>query len=258
MPIRLDCPRCKNPLAVPSKKAGSYATCPRCQGRFWVPDDTKETFKEPEEPPVLAAGTAGPPASRAAPPVPPGVPGSASPPDLPGAAPVVAAPGRKIARFIAADPAPSSLKVAPDGKLPELKLGEAADSLAEKPSGSRGMHPLVLFGLLAVSVVTSIVLVLAPTDSAVPSKTLEREQARRIIETEYFRELDEDVPPRPYQLLLREAKVARARGDYAKERELYRRVLDLLRADPKPAKGITGSAERDSHLERQLIILLSD
>jgi hypothetical protein len=120
------------------------------------------------------------------------------------------------------------------------------------------MHPLVLFGLVAVSVVTSIVLVLAPTDLAVPAKTLEREQARKIIETEYFRELEEEVPPRPYQLLLREAKAARARGDYGKERELYRRVLDLLRADPKPAKGITGSPERDSHLERQLILLLSD
>ncbi len=300
MPIKLDCPRCKNPLAVPSKKAGSYATCPRCQGRFWVPDDAQETFKEPEEPGVLAAGPSAPSSSRAAAPgsaaaapstslaVPPGaappagarVPGAALPatpkpvplpaaplPSVPAApAPAVgpvalpagAAPARKVARFITADAAQSSLKPAPDGKLPELKLGEAAEEASGKQPGSRGMHPLVLFALLAISVAASIVLVLVPTESAVPTKTLEREEARKIIETEYFRELDEDAPPRPYQLLLREAKLARARGDYRRERDVYRRVLDLLRAFPKPDKGITGSKDRDNQLERQLIILLSD
>ena len=36
MPVKTQCPRCKQPLAVPSKLVGSYANCPRCQGRFWI------------------------------------------------------------------------------------------------------------------------------------------------------------------------------------------------------------------------------
>ncbi len=39
MPVKTQCPRCKQPLSVPSKLAGSYANCPRCQGRFWISKD---------------------------------------------------------------------------------------------------------------------------------------------------------------------------------------------------------------------------
>lgn len=39
MAVRTQCPRCKQPLSVPNKLAGSYASCPRCQGRFWVSKD---------------------------------------------------------------------------------------------------------------------------------------------------------------------------------------------------------------------------
>lgn len=36
MPVKLDCPRCKQSLAVPSKLLGTYALCPRCKGRIWI------------------------------------------------------------------------------------------------------------------------------------------------------------------------------------------------------------------------------
>ena len=39
MAVRTQCPRCKQPLSVPNKLAGSYANCPRCQGRFWISKD---------------------------------------------------------------------------------------------------------------------------------------------------------------------------------------------------------------------------
>lgn len=171
--------------------------------------------------------------------------------------PVAAIPRRKIPRFITAEPSFCRLPVTADGKLPELKLGDSEGRAADKPAQPRGMHPLLLFGLLAASLGASLLLILAPSDATAPARLEQRQQARRVIETEYFRELDEGVPPRPYQLLLREAKLARSRGDFQREREMYRRVLDLLRAYPKPEKGITGSPQRDEMLERQLIILLS-
>lgn len=172
--------------------------------------------------------------------------------------PVVPIPRRTIARFITAELSSCRLPLTADGKLPELKLGETDGEAADRPARARGAHPLVLFGLLAASLGASVLLILAPSDATAPNRLEELRQARRIIETEYFRELDEGVPPRPYQLLLREAKLAHSRGDVRRERDLYRRVLDLLRAYPKPEKGVTGSVERDERLERQLIVLLSE
>ena len=58
MPIKLDCPRCKKILSIPSKKAGSYALCPSCNGRFWVPEDVPQE-KDLAPPPVVPA-SAGP------------------------------------------------------------------------------------------------------------------------------------------------------------------------------------------------------
>jgi len=39
MAVRTQCPRCKQALSIPNKLTGSYASCPRCQGRFWVSKD---------------------------------------------------------------------------------------------------------------------------------------------------------------------------------------------------------------------------
>ena len=39
MACAAQCPRCQQPLSVPNKLAGSYANCPRCQGRFWISKD---------------------------------------------------------------------------------------------------------------------------------------------------------------------------------------------------------------------------
>ncbi len=79
MAIKLPCPRCKKPLAVPNKKAGSYVNCPLCNGRLWVPKDSQAdaahldevvatTAATPPAPPEAAAAGSGSPAQIPLPP----------------------------------------------------------------------------------------------------------------------------------------------------------------------------------------------
>jgi len=103
MAIKLDCPRCKKPLSIPRKKIGRYVNCPRCGGRFWVPEKVTD------------------------------VPGSDA----------VAAPSN------ATGAAQSALKLAEDGRLPELHLREGQQR-DKKEAKTTSVNPLVLFGLLAV------------------------------------------------------------------------------------------------------------
>jgi hypothetical protein len=120
------------------------------------------------------------------------------------------------------------------------------------------MNPLVLFGLLSLSFVACLALLFMPAESDAPRKTRERMEAREILQREYFAEMDK-AAHYPYQVLLREAQRAHSRRDWKQERALYRKVLDLLRAEPRtPEKNLTGSPRRDQDLERQLTILLSD
>lgn len=165
-------------------------------------------------------------------------------------------PGR-VARFITTEAAESTLKLAEDGKLPELHLREPGETPA-KEAGGRGMNPLVLFGLLSLSFVACLALLFMPTEPTEPARTRERLQAREIIQQGYFSEMDK-AAHYPYQMLLREAQRAHSRSDWKQERALYRKVLDLLRAEPRtPEKNLTGTPGRDDELERQLTILLSD
>lgn len=191
------------------------------------------------------------PAAEASPatPVPPGhtTPAPATPPP------------RKVARFITSEAADSTLKLADDGKLPELQLGDLPQSSTKEKEGS-GSNPLVLFGLLSLSVVASLLLVMAPEEGPGGSQTTNKQQARQIIAEQYFSDLDQ-IPREPYQLLLREARLARSRGDFNLEQQLYRKVLGMLREERGPRgamKGVTGTLERDRILAEQLVILLSD
>ena len=150
MAIKTQCPRCRQPLSVPNKLAGSYASCPRCQGRFWVSKDApvdgsaSELIAAPPDvppgwqsaiaaqsatvatPPVRPAGPSAPPIANApAVPfrpqaIPVAVPPVASSPGLPPpipTAPVVAMPG------VAPPVAPSQPR-----KVARLVTAEAAQS----------------------------------------------------------------------------------------------------------------------------------
>ncbi len=263
MPVNVDCPRCKRPLSVPETQAGSYIRCPRCRGRLWVPS-VEEQRESPEGPARFEDFGAGPcrPGSAlrvrdSGAQAGPTRPGSESPP-VSGqslAAPAVQpAKPATVARFVSAAPAYSYLKLAEDGKLPELRLPESGAASSREP-GRAGLNPLVMTALCCLSAVASLALVLMPDDPGESGGSPKKQRAWAAIERDYFSEMD-GLPHEPYQFQLREARRARLRGDYRQEREFYRRVLETLRAERKPAKGVTGSPGRDQELEQHLIVLL--
>jgi len=272
MPIRIDCPRCKQSLSVPSRMAGSYANCPRCKGRFWVPQE-----KAKESVPLGAAGdaarsVAGPGRTPAPPPADPqtvaeprGRDGGSTrpsgtaepPPETPVPPPPPPKRAKKVARFITAEAAKSTLKVAEDGKLPELRLEDVANVQAKQEKGA-SLNPLVMLGLICMSLVLSVVLLFVDLEPQGPSNAEQRAHARHVIEEEFFADLNSPEPRKAYQIYLREAQRAHSRGDVATERRLYCKVLDLLRAERGRFEGLTGSPGRDKKLEEQISTLLSE
>jgi len=256
MPIRLNCPRCKTPLQVPSKKAGGYVNCPHCKGRLWVSKDAaaEATPSAPmAEPPLKSAPAAvefAPPSAKASE---SSTPGGAKPEPPP---PPV--PRKNVARFITTETADSTLRLAADGKLPELQLEEGQDKQKQNEKSS-SLNPLALFGILSISVGVSIMLALFGPEPRADSRGSDKAYQRYLIEKSYFGSGNIDESDlKPYQLLLREAQMAHTRADLKTERECYRRVLDMLRAERGPdRKGLTGSRERDKKLEESISILLS-
>jgi hypothetical protein len=167
-------------------------------------------------------------------------------------------PTRKTARFIAAESAQSGLKLAEDGKLPELRLKEPGEK-SVKQAGPGGVNPAILFGAIAFSVLASVALVFLPGESANQGSGAEKQKARKEIEENYFAGMDKEARIEPYQILLREALLARSRGDFKQERRSYRKVLDMLHAERgKFDKGLTGSPARDETLKKLITTLLSD
>jgi hypothetical protein len=117
---------------------------------------------------------------------------------------------------------------------------------------------LVIFSLLCLSIVMSLALVWVPTESRDGVGGRKKEEARQRIEREYFSDMDSPEPRKEYQVMLREAQQARARGDVKRERELYREVLQKLRAERGPFdRGVTGSQDRDRTLEQLIETLLA-
>jgi hypothetical protein len=95
-----------------------------------------------------------------------------------------------------------------------------------------------------------------------------QDKARARIEiAEYYGEEGETL--KPYQILLREARVARSRRDYESERQQFRQVLAMLRSEDnlKRYTGLTGlrtyderspNKKSDRRLEELIGILLSE
>ena len=164
-----------------------------------------------------------------------------------------------MARFITADSAESKLTIAADGQLPELQLQEGDKKDKTDADEQTGINPLVLFGLITLSVVMSIAMAMWDPGSEDAQARREKDDARKVIALDYFHNLDPEQPLERYQELLRDARRAYARGDFKTERRRYREVLDLLRVERKPGeKGVTGSHERDRELQDQITILLKD
>jgi hypothetical protein len=139
--------------------------------------------------------------------------------------------------------------------LPQLQLHETTTDQTMIPA--TGAHPLVMVSLLCLSVAASITVLLLPDSEPSAAHSAKRQAARKILQEEYFSETDGE-PRALYQFHLRAALRAHQRGDVRMERECYREVLDLLRAERLPVSGVSGSPGRDRDLERVLKTLLSD
>ena len=189
---------------------------------------------------------------------PPSVQRTPTPPALVPVRPSAPVSRKQVARFITAEATDSTLRLAADGKLPELHLEEGAAK--EKPEKSdRSINPLVMPGVLSISVVLSIVLALMDVESPPASGVGKKAQMRQKLADNYFGSGALNAKRlEPYQILLREAAQAYSRGDYKTQREHYRKVLDMLRADRgSEERGLTGSRTKDKELEEAISVLLS-
>jgi hypothetical protein len=152
---------------------------------------------------------------------------------------------------------PSRRPAAEDGKLPELHLKQRQNGRENKVElKTTSVNPLVLLGLLTISVALSVGLVLVDFG---PRQDGKKDQARRKIEEYYFPRAGQQ--PLEYQACLMEAQRAATRGDRQAERRAYERVLDLLRQErPLGAKAddrewsLTGD---DRRLKELIAVLLS-
>ena len=165
------------------------------------------------------------------------------------------APARKVARFITADSAPSTVQLAPNGELPTLQLAEGVQS-GKGGSKVSTMNPLVVVGAACLSFCLCVVLLLVDFDTlGVDSR--HESGIRQKLESYYK---NQEGPLEPYQMHLREAQQARSRGNRQAEQQHYRKVLDLLHAERDPRdrfRGLTGTPQSDQNLEKLLATLLA-
>jgi hypothetical protein len=159
------------------------------------------------------------------------------------------------AQFLAAKPQAPAISPQADGKLPSLQLADAPDAAARAGSES---SPVPMWGaLLAVAASTAVSMILLLGDfSGSPTAASVQKQARADLERFYATGI---ALPKPYQVELRSGQLAYSRGDRRAEREHYRRVLAMLRAEGRSRfQFLTGSLKDDQDLDRLLSILLAE
>lgn len=159
---------------------------------------------------------------------------------------------KHTARFIT-DQGDPLVELGADGQLPELAL-EDGPAAKERGSKSKETSPLVLYGVLAFSMLMSLGLLLIEPETN-SRASLSKSQARREIVTFYGKESDE---LKPHQKALRAARLAHARGDRQTELAEYRRVVEELNAeDANRLLGVTGHQSTDEELRRLIGIIIS-
>ncbi len=133
MPIKLDCPHCKNPLSVPKKFAGTETRCPRCQSEFRVPEPGEQPAELPRAPDVPTSSPAGYPPSLPVhrPPVEssiPRLPVTGSPAPRP-----EESPPTSLASSVPADASAGGPASAKEGPLPTASLTETESPQPTEP-----------------------------------------------------------------------------------------------------------------------------
>jgi len=168
--------------------------------------------------------------------------------DMP-TAPPVTVPGRKQpkqAKLITTDATQTQVELAADGQLPNLVLSDVETK--EKPTEIKSSNPLLIVLAAVFCVGMSLLVMLIPAENA-RQETSEKTYARRHIEQYYFGE----APLEDYQKTLRAAAAAHHKQEYARERALYKRLLDRLRAvddntDDLGVTGIRGKRNEDNEV----------
>jgi hypothetical protein len=125
-------------------------------------------------------------------------------------------------------------------------------------SGQTGEKAVPLW-LACVAVVGSTLLsvLLLVGDSPTTQSTQSKQADARTQVAQFYG--NDSAPLRPYQVLLREAQLAHSRGDRNLERQRYRQVLSLLRAEKRSKyETITGTPSDDEQLAQCLSALLSN
>jgi hypothetical protein len=158
-----------------------------------------------------------------------------------------------VPRFKAADPTKSTVQLVVDGKLPELNLLEVEKKTTKTAAEPTKSKSGLLYGALGLSVLLSMSLMLVDLTPA-PEVGFDKQKAHRIILNHCEKEGKE--PLLPYQVILRDAQRARARGDRATETALYRRVLEMLRMEGRATKSLTASRALDKQLEEAISVEL--
>jgi hypothetical protein len=247
MPVKFRCPECGKLIAVPSKMVGSTINCPHNGCLVEVRAEQVESSH------IMAAGNGRSTHSA----VPVKLTEETETAVNPATSTAPAQPShwlrRNVARFIPGGGSPSAAALASDGRLPELKLQEGKARRA--PGEAEATNPLVMAGVLCLSFVMSTALVLIDFESPNAGAS-DRAQARQRL-AEFYQQ--SNGPLEPYQQYLRDAQRAHSRGDNAMERQRYRRVLQLLRAEGRSRySSVTRSPSGDRELEQLLATLMSE
>jgi hypothetical protein len=160
------------------------------------------------------------------------------------------------AQFLAAKPQAPAIAPQADGKLPTLQLADAPDAAAKAGSESSPVPMWAALAAVAASTAVSIILLLGGDLSGTPTTASIQRQAREDLARFYATGV---APPKPYQVELRSGQLAHSRGDRRAERDHYRKVLAMLRAEGRSRfQFLTGSLQGDQDLDRILSILLAE
>ena len=161
---------------------------------------------------------------------------------------------REVARFITDNAGDAMVQLGEDGQLPELTLDEGLERGVKEPPGKQS-NPLLLYSALAFSFVASLSMLFVDLEPSTNAKT-EQLRARRSIAAFYG---NDENKLKPYQILLREARLAYSRSDRTAEHGALRQVLSLLNSeDINRFTGLTGKRERDDQLRHWIAMLLGD
>ncbi|MFO1094420.1 MAG: FHA domain-containing protein [Planctomycetaceae bacterium] len=169
----------------------------------------------------------------------------------------------QVARFINDRTGEPLVKLGEDGQLPALELAELAEEQPRERREARSTSPLLLYGVLAGSLVLSLLMLVVDPQSQSAAQRSDYAQARATLQQFYG---DPQRELLPYQQLLRQALVAASQGDAAAEQDAYRQVLRMLNSsdirDPRNVNGLTGRQTNrgrasDDDLREALLTLLS-